>query len=83
MKELRTLGIGLGLLVGIVALTAFLMGPMTWLLTPAEVQQLPPADRLAFESGVRDDLIHLVIAGAIVAGIYCLFAMLSHAQRNR
>lgn len=83
MRELRTLAKFLGALVAIMAVTLFVCGPLTWWLTPAEADQLPPVQRLAAEQDTRDLLIRLMIGGAIVAGIYWFFAILTHAKRNR
>lgn len=83
MRDLRFLVGFLGLAAVAVAMTAFVMGPLTWWLTPAEAEQLPPLDRIAVENGVRNDLLHLMIGGAICAGIYLFFVILGHARRNR
>jgi hypothetical protein len=83
MKELRTAALMLGLLVGAAAVAAFVCGPLTWWLTPAEAQQLPPVQRLAAEQDTREWLIRLMIGGAIVAAIYWAFAILTHVKNNR
>ncbi|WP_103344087.1 hypothetical protein [Amycolatopsis sp. CA-126428] len=82
MRELRTIGISLGVTVALAVITVFICGPVTWWLTPDEAQQLASVDRLAAEAATRAVLVQLVIAGAIVAGIYFVFAVLRHARNN-
>ena len=65
MRDLREWAISVWLALGFLAVSAVLLGPVTWWLTPA---QETPQDQLLAEAGTRTTLIWImVVAGLPVA----------------
>jgi len=66
VRDLREWVISIGLLLGVLAVSVVLLGPVTWWLTPAEST---PQDQLLAEAGTRTTLIWIMVVAGLPAAV--------------
>jgi hypothetical protein len=80
VRDLREWAISLGLLLGVLAASVVLLGPVIWWLTPAEAT---PQDQLLADAGTRTTLVWIMVVAGLPAAVLLGRASARRTLRRR